>query len=64
MQQAPPLQPVQRVAELFEALFNLERDVTAELLCELRRCSTADLQTLFGAGGFAVCWRDARRDVV
>jgi hypothetical protein len=30
-----PLPPIQRVAELFESLYNLERDLTGELLAEL-----------------------------
>jgi len=44
----PPLAPILRVAELFQALFNLERDLTAELLQELGNCSTEDLVKLFG----------------
>lgn len=39
----PPPQPaIDRCAELFEALFNLERDLTGELLAKLARCSAAD----------------------
>jgi hypothetical protein len=39
----------ERVAEIFEELFNRERDLTADLLAELARCSAADLAKLFGS---------------
>jgi hypothetical protein len=39
---------IQRVAEIFEALFNLERDLTGELLSELACCTAAELEQLFG----------------
>jgi hypothetical protein len=46
---APPRQtPVERITEILEALFNLERDLTGELLAELAQCSLEDLAKLFG----------------
>jgi hypothetical protein len=48
--QPPPPQPaIERCVELFEALSNLERNLTGELLDELHRCSIVDLVKLFGA---------------
>jgi hypothetical protein len=40
--------PVERITKIFEALFNLDRDLTAELLYELRQCSAADLESAVG----------------
>jgi hypothetical protein len=47
-EQPPPMPAIQRVAELFEALGNLERDLTFELLQELGKCSPEELAQLFG----------------
>jgi hypothetical protein len=44
----PPQPPVERVPEILEALFNLERDLTGELIAQLARCSTDDIAKLFG----------------
>jgi hypothetical protein len=43
----PPQPPVERAVELIESLFNLERDLTAELLAVLARCSLEDLSKMF-----------------
>jgi hypothetical protein len=40
--------PIERIAEIFEALFLRERELTAELLVELGRADTATLAKLFG----------------
>jgi hypothetical protein len=40
---------IERIPKLLEALVNLERDLTLELVEELGRCSTGDLATLFGS---------------
>jgi hypothetical protein len=45
----PPQAPVERVAELLESLFVLERDLTGELPDRLRACSVAELVKLFGS---------------
>jgi hypothetical protein len=40
--------PVERIAELVEAIFAKEQALVTELLTELGRCGVADLRTLFG----------------
>ena len=55
----PPMPAVRRIAELFEALFNLERDLTGELIAELSRCSAAELRQLFGPARAAMGYGSA-----
>lgn len=45
----PPLAPLNRAAEILEALFNLERDLTAELLGILRQFDGPTLVAIFGS---------------
>jgi hypothetical protein len=45
---SPRQPPVERAVEIIEALFNLERDLTADLLAVLARCSLDDLSKMFG----------------
>jgi hypothetical protein len=41
--------PIQRVTEIFENLFVLEKDLVGELLAELALCDPAELVQLFGS---------------
>jgi hypothetical protein len=46
-EQPPRMPPIQRVVELIESLFVLEKDLVGELLAELAMCSADDLIKLF-----------------